>query len=61
MELYVLEESLLCLFCHLQGAAQVAQEFLNQHLTGIILCLTFVCGCIVSSLVQGLSVLDAGL
>lgn len=60
MESYVLEESLLCLFCHLQGTVQVAQEFLNPHLTGITLCLTFVRGCIASSLVQDLSVLDAG-
>lgn len=41
MEFYfVLEESLLSLFCHIQGAAQMAQKFLKQHLVGITPCLT---------------------
>lgn len=56
-----LEESLLSVFYHLQGAARVAHEFFKQHLTGITLCLTFLGGCIESLLVQGLFGLDAGL
>lgn len=55
-----LEKSLLSLFCHIQGAARVAQEFLNQHLTGITPCLTFLRGCMVSWQLQGLSGLGAG-